>query len=277
MSTYEDYERTSRSYDRTRVPIGGEIIIGCLAGHEKPLGELVVLDAGCGTGAYARLVVDHVGRVEAMDRNRAMLGVARAKLRDQAGQGRVGFNQGSITELPFDDVSFDAVMVNQVFHHLGDESEAGFPRHRQAMTEFARVLSPGGRLIVNSCSHTQLRDGCWYGHLVPRAAAAMRRRFMPLDELRRALVEAGFALRGAFVPVDAVCQGSAYFDGLGPLDKAWRDGDSLWALAGKAELARAQARVRELAAAGTLDAFVAKHDARRPLVGQITFCLATRI
>ena len=277
MSTYEKYDQTSRAYDLTRVPIGGEIIIGCLACHEKPLGELVVLDAGCGTGAYARLVVDHVARVEAMDGNRAMLGVARAKLREEAGRGRVGFHEGSITELPFAGDSFDAVMVNQVLHHLDDGGDTGFPLHHRAMTEFARVLRPGGLVIVNSCSQAQLTDGCWYPHLVPRAAEALRRRFMPLDEIQRLLAEVGFAHRGSFVPVDAVCQGQAYFDGLGPLDKAWRDGDSLWALAGKAELARAQARVRELAAAGTLDAFVAKHDARRPLVGQITFTVAARV
>ena len=55
MSTYENYNQTSVHYDQTRTPIGVEIILGCLVSMGKPLSEMVVLDAGCGTGAYAGL------------------------------------------------------------------------------------------------------------------------------------------------------------------------------------------------------------------------------
>ncbi|MEE8252983.1 MAG: hypothetical protein V3R17_03510 [Hyphomicrobium sp.] len=58
---------------------------------------------------------------------------------------------------------------------------------------------------------------------------------------------------------------------------AWRDGDSVWALAGADEFGRALERVRALDAAGTLDAFVAEHDERRAAIGQITFAFATRV
>ncbi len=37
MSVYETYDETSRHFDSTRVPIGSEIILGCLARHEKSL------------------------------------------------------------------------------------------------------------------------------------------------------------------------------------------------------------------------------------------------
>ena len=73
MSVFETYDETSRHFDETRVPIGVEIILGCLARHEKPLNELVVLDAGCGTGAYARAIVGSVGRIEASDTSAGML------------------------------------------------------------------------------------------------------------------------------------------------------------------------------------------------------------
>ncbi len=276
MSSYEKYDETSRHYDRTRVPVGAEIILGCLARLDKPLGDLVVLDAGCGTGAYSQAIVDRVGRVEALDMSRGMLAAARAKLGDAAAQGRIAFHQGSIAELPFDDGALDAVMINQVLHHLDDEAAADYPVHRRIIGEFARVLRPGGGLVINSCTRRQLRDAYWYYHLVPRAAEAMRQRFVPMEALRRILEEAGFAYNGGFVPVDAVCQGDAYFDGRGPLAKAWRDGDSLWALAGEDELARALANLRDLDANGGLDAFVAEHDARRADIGQITFLFATR-
>ncbi len=276
MSVYENYDRTSRHYDHTRVPVGGEIIVGCLAGQRKPLHELVVLDAGCGTGAYTHAIVERVGRVAAIDMSRGMVEMARAKLRDQAVAARVGFLQGSIAALPFAAESFDAVMINQVLHHLDDSAAQEFPAHRRVLGEFARVLRRGGALLVNGCSQQQLRDGYWYRRLVPRAAESMRRRFVPLEALHRLMADTGFVHRGDFVPVDAVCQGAAYFDGHGPLSQAWRDGDSLWALADDDELARAQARVRKLDRTGRLEAFVAEHDARRPPIGQITFSFATR-
>ncbi len=276
MSSYEKYDETSRHYDRTRIAVGSEIILGCLARQPKPLHELVVLDAGCGTGAYSHAIIGRVGRIEALDMSRGMLGEARARMRAEARAGRIGFHEGSISEPPFAAASFDAVMINQVMHHLDDEPAAGYPAHRRVIGEFARVLGPGGALIINSCTHEQLRHAYWYYHLIPEAAERMRRRFAPFDALREILTDAGLTVRGSFAPIDAVCQGEAYFDGRGPLEKAWRDGDSVWALVGEDDLARACARVRELDEAGALEAFVARHDARRREIGQITFLFATR-
>ncbi|MFQ5776112.1 MAG: class I SAM-dependent methyltransferase [Kiloniellaceae bacterium] len=276
MSVFEDYDRTSRHYDRTRVPVGAEIILGCLARHAKPLNELAVLDAGCGTGAYSRAIVDRVGRIDAIDLSEGMLAQARAKLAPQAAAGRVRFHRGSIADLPFAAGSFDAAMINQVVHHLGDTAEDGFSRLRRVVGEFARVLRPGGVLVFNHCSQEQLRHAYWYHDLIPRAQEAMCRRFAPLETLRAIFEAAGFVNRGGFVPVDAVCQGEAYFEGRGPLRKAWRDGDSIWALVEEGELSQALARVRALDAAGRLEAFVAEHDARRPSIGQVTFLFATR-
>jgi ubiquinone/menaquinone biosynthesis C-methylase UbiE len=271
MSVYESYDETSKSYDRTRVPVGSEIILGCLAAHGKALGELTLLDAGCGTGAYAQAVVGQVARVEALDMSGGMLAAARAKLGHAERQGRIGFHQGSITDLPFADGSFDAVLLNQVVHHLGDHEDPEFPTLARVVGEAARVLRPGGALVVNHCAQSQLRHGYWYAALIPEARAAFARRFAPLELLRTIVEAAGLVHEGRLVPLDAVCQGPAYFDALGPLDKAWRHGDSIWALVEPAELDRAQAKVRDLERAGALQDYLAEHDARRPEVGQITF------
>ena len=276
MSSYEKYDETSAHYDHTRVAVGAEIILGCLARQGRPLAELCVLDAGCGTGAYSQAIVGQVGRIEALDMSQGMLAAAREKLGAEAAAGRIAFHQGSISELPFEDASLDGVMINQVLHHLPDDAEAGYPLHREVFAEFARVLRPGGVLVVNACSQDQITDAYWYYHLAPRARAAMAARFAPLNVIEAILADVGFASQGRFVPVDAVCQGAAYFEGRGPLEKPWRDGDSFWALADEDELAAALARVRALDEAGTLAAFVAEHDARRPELGQITFLSAAR-
>ncbi len=270
MSSFKDYDSASRHYDTTRIPIGIEIITGCLARHSRPLDELVLLDAGCGTGAYSAAVVDLVGRIDALDLSSGMLETARNKLAKQAAAGRIVFHQGSITDLPFDADSFDAVMTNQVVHHLGDHADGRFDKLRGVIGEFARVLRPGGTLIVNYCSQDQLRRGYWYHALIPEAAATFRSRFAPCELVESMLRDAGFAPEGRLVPIDEVCQGDAYFDGSGPLRESWRDGDSVWSDASADELERALNRVRELQAAGGLDAFVGEHDAERPKVGQIT-------
>ena len=179
MSAYENYHSTSGTYDLTRIPIGTEIIVGCLAHGPRPLAQQRVLDAGCGTGNYAAALLDHVDHVAAVDLNTQMLDVARTKLGN------------ALAELPFADASFDGVMVNQVLHHLADDRHEGFPLHRRVVAEFARVLKPGGGLVVNTCSMDQLRQGFWYYALIPEEARAMRERHVPIEDLEHMLVRHG--------------------------------------------------------------------------------------
>ena len=276
MSVYEDYDTTSVNYDDTRLAVGSEIILGYFAKHKKPLGTLEVLDAGCGTGSYAKAIVDQVGRTSAVDISLGMLQEARAKLREEEEAGRIQFHESSVTDLPFEDNSFDAAMVNQVVHHLGDTPETEFRHLRGLIGGLSRVLRPGGRFVLNHCSQEQLRDAYWYYDLIPKARDNFLQRFASLDVLRGFLAEAGFSDPETFVPVDAVCQGKTYLDGRGPLTKTWRDGDSIWALVDDQELAHALERVRAMEAAGELEAYVQKHDVQREKIGQITFLGATR-
>ena len=124
MSSYEDYGTASGSYDDTRVAVGTVILLGAFAGGRVPLAKVDLLDAGCGTGTYTDAVARHVGSVTLLDASEAMLEVARRKL---GSAKRLDYHVGSLQELPFDDASFDAVMTNQVLHHLGDDEGAGWP------------------------------------------------------------------------------------------------------------------------------------------------------
>lgn len=276
MSSYEDYLQTSKSYDATRVPIGIEILLGCLARGPKPLSEITLLDAGCGTGSYSQALLPYVGRIEAVDLNPGMLEVAEHKLAERKVDGRIAFHQAPIDALPFEAQSFDGIMINQVMHHLPDDPGKGYPALRRVFSEFARVLREGGVLIVNTCSHEQLRRGWWYLDLIPEAVERVCERHIPMEDLFVLLGECDFGIRGRFVPLDAVMQGEAYFNSRGPLEKQWRDGDSIWALVTDGQLERVLGRVRELDAEDELDEYFTRNDARRPQVGQFTFVFASR-
>jgi len=270
MSSYENYGRVSGDYDATRGVVGLEIILGCLATGCGRLDRLRVLDAGCGTGNYARAIAAHVGKVAAVDLNPEMLAVARGKLAAEIEAGNAELHRSSLRELPLETDSIDGVMVNQVLHHLGDDAHAGWPAKRSVVAELRRVLRPGGVAVINICSHRQLREGWWYLALIPRAVEAMCARHIPLDTLERLLSEEGFEPRARMVPTDALMQGTQYFDPSGPTRAEWRHGDSIWALVDEAEMAEATARWRALDEAARAD-FVARHDRPRATLGQFTF------
>jgi ubiquinone/menaquinone biosynthesis C-methylase UbiE len=100
-----------------------------------------LLDAGCGTGMMAlRIAAQHPNcAVYGIDLSPKMIAVAR---RDAEKQGlAVDFHLGSITDLPYPDASFDVVTTNIMYHHL-DLAEK-----RQAVSEVARILKPGGRYV----------------------------------------------------------------------------------------------------------------------------------
>ncbi len=277
MSRYENYSEVSKYYDATRVPVGGEILIGALALSRRSRSEFRLLDAGCGTGAYSELVQPHVDHIDAIDINPEMLAVGRKKFSDCTSDARIAFHQGSIENLPFEAARFDAVMFNQVLHHLESGQESGFGGHRTALAEAHRVLRSGGVVIVNCTSHEQLRHGYWYLHLIPTALRTLCSRCIPAAKLEAMLSEIGFAVEGRFVPLDGVLQGAAYFDAEGPLKPEWRKAESSWALAPEQEIDAAEAKIRELRKSGDLDTYLAEHDAKRRQVGQTTYFVARKL
>ena len=256
--------------------MGSEIIVGCMAQAPATLYRTTILDVGCGTGSYSAALLDHVGRIEAVDLNPGMIEAAERKLAEAQAEGRISFHRSPVDELPFEDATFDGVMINQVLHHLPDDAAQDFPAHRRVFEEFARVLKPDGVLTVDTCSQEQLRYGFWYYDLIPSAVETLRERFAPIDRLVEMLDDCGFAYRERYVPVDATIQGDSYFDPRGPLNKEWRDGDSTWSLVAEDELERALSRIRELDEKGQLQNYVARSDARRHNIGQITILFASR-
>ncbi len=101
MSQYENYDKISLTYDKTRKAVGYEIILGFLAAASKPLNDLIVLDAGCGTGNYACPIKEKVKKIVCADFSAGMLKKADEKL-TQLKTGSHEIVQCDMTkELPF--------------------------------------------------------------------------------------------------------------------------------------------------------------------------------
>ncbi|NMN60343.1 ubiquinone/menaquinone biosynthesis C-methylase UbiE/DNA-binding transcriptional ArsR family regulator [Xanthobacter sp. SG618] len=98
-----------------------------------------LLDLGTGTGRMLELFAPDIERGMGVDLSPDMLGVARANL-ERAGVRNCLLRQSDIYAVPVPRDAFDAVIVHQVLHYLDDGS--------RALKEAARVLAPGGRLLV---------------------------------------------------------------------------------------------------------------------------------
>ena len=278
MSSYENYARVSAVYNETRTAQGVEIVRRLLAKGDTALTEQTLVDAGCGTGQYSAALAGSVGRIEAVDLNPAMLAQARHKLQRQVDAGAIGLHQASIDDLPIPDGSVDAVMVNQVLHHLADDPAAAWPVHQRVFGEFARVLKPGGIVVINSCSHRQLEQGFWFYQLIPDAVDRVRQRTADLDTLVALLRQGNiFDKTQHEIPTDIILQGDAYFDAPRIFDSQWRGGDSIWALVTAPELEGALQEAQILSDRGELDDFMRRHDTPRGYTGQLSFTWSRKV
>jgi ubiquinone/menaquinone biosynthesis C-methylase UbiE/DNA-binding transcriptional ArsR family regulator len=104
---------------------------------DKPFRSL--LDLGTGTGRMLELFGAEIERGLGLDLSLDMLLLARDRL-ERAGLKHCSVRQGDIYDLPLGNDSFDVVILHQVLHFLDDGA--------RAIREAARVLRPGGRLLV---------------------------------------------------------------------------------------------------------------------------------
>lgn len=151
-----------------------------------------VLDVACGTGVVTRLAAKEVGpkgSVVGFDLNAGMLDRARASKDNPT---TIDWHEGSVTEMPFDEASFDCILCQHGLQF--------FPDKPAALSEMHRVLAPGGRLLVSvwrSIEHCPWQSAIAEAvdrHVGKDEAALVRSAFGFGDakQLRQIVVDAGF-------------------------------------------------------------------------------------
>ncbi len=125
--------------------------------HQIPAGPLgEILDIGTGTGRILGLLAGRAERGVGIDTSREMLAVARANLERQ-GLRNVEVRHGDMAQLPLPGGAFDLATLHMVLHYAADPA--------RAIAEAARVLRPGGRLlIVDFAPHKEERLRAEHAH-----------------------------------------------------------------------------------------------------------------
>jgi len=185
MKVREGYAEWSKQYD-------GEAKANLLIALEEPvvlelIGDVAgldVLDAACGTGRYALLLAEAGARVAAVDSSPEMLQHARRKATERG--SAIDFREGDLTALPYPDEAFDLVVCALSLCHLTDLNPAA--------REFARVLRPGGRVIVSDFHPFCLLIGWRTAFYTERATCWIENHLNLTEEYVRALLANGFEL-----------------------------------------------------------------------------------
>lgn len=137
-SVRRQFGPVAAAYATSSIHAGGADLIAMLETANLQ-GTERALDVASGAGHTALAFAPRVASVVAVDLTDAMLATGR-RLAAENGIANVTFVQGDAEHLPFPDAAFDIVTCRYAAHH--------FPRPLTAAREWARVLEPGGCLLL---------------------------------------------------------------------------------------------------------------------------------
>ena len=167
----ESFRRKGADWDEMRaldLPAGAVelALLGVLP--EAGIGRM--LDIGTGTGRLLEVLAPRVTTALGVDASRAMLALARARLA-KPGLSHCAVRLADMYRLPLGDAGYDLVLLHMVLHHAEDSASV--------LAEAARVLKPGGRLVVvDLAAHDPAATSAlafrWPGFSDARMASLMR-------------------------------------------------------------------------------------------------------
>lgn len=167
-------------------------------GHDEAIRELLpppggaALDVGSGEGRWTRYLAASGWQATGVDRSEALVAAARA----EGGEYAIG----EATALPAEDASLDLVLCVNVLMHVVDLAAA--------VSEFARVLRPGGVAVIGLVhpvaesgtydeEHDELRVAHYFEaeeHAIPLGHGHVAHQHRTIEQYVRAFLAAGFAL-----------------------------------------------------------------------------------
>jgi SAM-dependent methyltransferase len=134
----ESFRRKGADWDEMRaLELPAHAVEAALLGLIPAPGHL--LDVGTGTGRVLELLAPRVRRALGVDASKAMLALARSRLSGEQ-FAHCAVRQADMYRLPLPDAAFDTVILQMVLHYAEDPVGAA--------AEAARVLRPGGRMII---------------------------------------------------------------------------------------------------------------------------------
>jgi ArsR family transcriptional regulator len=156
VDSREFFERHASRWDGLRRDLFGDrFMVPTLAAMLDD--GAVVADLGCGTGEMLIRLAPVVHRVIGVDREQAMLAMARQRCAEMS---TVEVREGSLELLPIEDESIDLALCMLVLHHVDSPADV--------FGEVRRVLRPGGHLLVldmGSHDREELRRNMGHRHL----------------------------------------------------------------------------------------------------------------
>ncbi len=136
-SSREHFDSWSREYEHDPVSRRLRALQLQALGALEPGPDDRLLDVGCGSGAAVRAAAPTVDRAVGVDLSPGMIDRARELARATP---NVEFAVADAEALPFDGATFTTLLCTTSLHH--------YPSPERAVAEMARVLTPGGRVVI---------------------------------------------------------------------------------------------------------------------------------
>jgi 2-polyprenyl-6-hydroxyphenyl methylase/3-demethylubiquinone-9 3-methyltransferase len=140
-----------------------DYIESCLsrAFGEGAIGQLQVLEVGCGGGLICEELALRGAKMVGIDPSPGALDTARTHAQEQGLGQSIQYQQGYAESLPYEDGSFPAIVCFDVLEHVRDLAAT--------IREIARVLAPGGAFVFDTINRTLIARAVliWYGENFP--------------------------------------------------------------------------------------------------------------
>lgn len=142
-----------------------------------------ILDAGCGIGGTSRMAAGQFHcNVLGVDLIERFIEAAVFLTKCTGLEDKVRFEQGSILDINAEDDTFDAVICQHVLMNIKDKEAA--------VSEFSRVLKPGGKLVLHEITQGSVTDHFYYP--VPWASESSISFLLPWELFADTLQSNGF-------------------------------------------------------------------------------------